>query len=179
MNDDFGVPVELDRQVFGAQAQLRGAYRDSLRVGARLGVLLAKAKDACGHGEFLNWLDKNFEGSARHAQRLMQLAEAYPHPEAIRAFSLRKALRLLAGKEAKQETVLAHERLSGDTCAAMLATFPEVLKLIETGDIGQLELEGVTERHPAMKAAKKLVADVRRLRGLVESLSAQEHVAVK
>ncbi len=179
MNDDFGVPAELNRQVFGAQTLLRGAYRDSLRVGARLGFLLAKAKDACGHGQFLDWLNKHFEGSSRHAQRLMLLATAYPDPEAIPALSLREALRLLAGKEAKQQTVPAHERLSGETCAAMLATFPDVLMLIEHGAIGPLELEGVTERHPAMKAAKKLASDVRRLRQLVESLSARERVCVK
>ena len=141
--------------------------------------MLAKAKQACRHGEFLNWLDENFEGSARHAQRLMLLAKTYPDPEAIPAFSLRKALRLLAGKEPREKTVLAHERLSGETCADMLATFPEVLKLIENGAIGPLKLEGVTAQHPAMKAAKKLAADVRRLRGLVESLRAQERVSVK
>ena len=59
----------------------------------------------------------------------------------------------------------------------MLGAFPEVLKLIENRAIGPLELEGVTARHPAMKAAKKLAADVRRLRGLIESLSGQKHVS--
>ena len=74
--------------------------------------------------------------------------------------------------------MLAHERLSGDTCCAMLATFPDVLKLIENGAIRALELEGVTARHPVMKAAKRLVADVGRLRQLVESLSVRGRVRV-
>ena len=81
MNDDFGVPVEVDRQVFAAQLQLHGAFRDSLRVGALVGALLATAKDACGHGQFLDWLNKHFDGSARHAQHLMQIARAYPDPD--------------------------------------------------------------------------------------------------
>ena len=157
---------------------MRGAYRDSLRVGVSLGGLLARAKEICGHGQFLNWLKKHFEGSRRHAQRLMLLANAYPDPETIPALSLSEALRLLAGKESKQKSVLAHERLSGETCAAMLGTFPEVLKLIEKGAIGRLELEGVTARHPALKAAKKLAADVRRLRQLVESLCADGSVCL-
>ncbi len=178
MNDDFGIPRELTREVFTAQNKLRGAYRDSLRIGTRLGAFLAEAKDACRHGQFLNWLDEHFEGSPRHAQRLMLLAKTYPDPETIPALSLSEALRLLAGKEPKQETVLARERLSGETCADMLAAFPEVLKLIEDRTIGPLELEGVTAQHPAMKVAKKLAADVRRLRGLVESLCAGEHVSV-
>ena len=174
MNDDFGVPVEVDRQVFAAQLQLHGAFRDSLRVGAWVGALLATAKDACGHGQFLDWLNKHFDGSARHAQHLMQVARAYPDPDKIPAISLREALRLLAGKAAKQKAVLAHERLSGETCSVMLATFPEVLKLIETRTIGPLEVEGVTARHPVMKAAKKLAADIRRLRELVTNLRAPE-----
>ena len=103
MNDDFGIPRELTREVFTAQNQLRGAYRDSLRVGAWLGGVLAKAKQACRHGQFLNWLDEHFEGSPRHAQRLMLLAKTYPDPETIPALSLDEALRLIAGKEAKRE----------------------------------------------------------------------------
>ena len=141
--------------------------------------MLAKAKQACRHGQFLNWLDEHFEGSPRHAQRLMLLAKTYPDPEAIPALSLSEALRLLAGKEPREKIVLAHERLSGETCGDMLAAFPEILKLIENRAIGPLELEGVTAQHPAMKAAKKLAADVRRLRALVESLRAQERMIVK
>ena len=179
MNNDLGVPGELNRELFTAQNQLRGAYRDSLRVGAWLGGVLAKAKQACRPGQFPNWLDEHFEGSPRHAQRLMLLAKTYPDPEAIPALSLSEALRLLAGKEPREKTALAHERLSGETCRDMLATFPEILKLIENRAIGPLELEGVTAQHPAMKAAKKLAADVRRLRGLVESLRGQERVIVK
>jgi hypothetical protein len=56
----------------------------------------------------------------------------------------------------------------------MLAALPEVLKLIEKQTVGPLELEGVTAQHPAMKAAKKLAADVRRLRELVKNLRAPE-----
>ena len=179
MNDDFGVPVELARQVFAAQTQLRGACRDSLRVGAALGGWLAKAKEACQHGQFLIWLGRHFEGVPRHAQRLMLLWKTYPDPETIPALSLDEALRWIAGKEAKEKTVLAHERLSGETCAAMLATFPEVLELIENRAIGALELEGVTARHPAMKAAKRLAADVRRLREMVKCLCPRGQVSAK
>ena len=172
MNDDFGIPRELTREVFTAQNKLRGAYRDSLRIGTRLGAFLAEAKDACRHGQFLNWLDEHFEGSPRHAQRLMLLAKTYPDPETIPALSLSEALRLLAGKEPKEETVLAQERLSGETCADMLGGFSRGIEADRESHHRPLGLEGVTAQHPAMKAAKKLAADVRRLRGLVESLCA-------
>ena len=177
--DDFGVPAELTRQVFAVELQLRGAYRDSLRVGAWLGGLFAQAKDACRHGDFQKWLARHFKASARHARRLMQVAKAYPEPATIPALSLDEALRRIARKEGKQKTVLAHERLSGETCTVMLATFPEVLTLIENGAIGPLELEGVTAKHPAMKAAKKLAADVRRFRELVKCLFPRGQVSAK
>ena len=73
----------------------------------------------------------------------------------------------------------AQDRLSGETCTVLLATFPEVLRLVEKRAIAPLELEGLTARHPAMKAAKRLAADVRRFRGLVKSLCAQERVGSK
>ena len=60
MNDDFGVPAELTRQVFAVELQLRDAYRDSLRVGAGLDGLLAQAKAACRHGDFRKWLERHF-----------------------------------------------------------------------------------------------------------------------
>ena len=111
---DFGVPAGLTRQVSAAQLQLRGAYRDSLRVGVRLGALLAKAKEICRHGEFEDWLDGHFEASARHARRLMQLARTYPDPKSIPALSLSEALRLLTAGEPEEKTVRANERLSGE-----------------------------------------------------------------
>ena len=48
MNDDFGIPRELTREVFTAQNQLRGAYRDSLRVGAWLAVCWRKPSRPAG-----------------------------------------------------------------------------------------------------------------------------------
>ena len=48
MNDDFGVPVELDRQVFTIQLHLRGAYRDSLRVGTGLVLCWPKPRMLAG-----------------------------------------------------------------------------------------------------------------------------------
>ena len=51
--------------------------------------------------------------------------------------------------------------------------------MIENRAIGPLELEGVTAQHPAMKAAKKLAADVCRFRELVKTLCARERPSAK
>jgi hypothetical protein len=174
MNDEFGVPAELNSRVFAAQLRLRGAFRDSLREGVGFGALLANVKQLCRHGEWVNWLKRHYQGSPRHAQNLMRLAKAYPHPEKVPDLSLRRAIRLLPPNGPREKTVLARERLSGEPCDVMLAVFPKVLKLIEERAISPLELEGVTAQHPAMKAAKKLAVDVRRLRQLVENLYSQK-----
>jgi hypothetical protein len=58
----------------------------------------------------------------------------------------------------------------------VLAALPEVLKLIDNRTIAALELEGLTDRHPAMKAARKIAIDVHRFRGVVESLRAPGRV---
>ena len=146
--DYFGIPVELNLQVSTAQEQLRGKFRDSLCVGARLGGLLTQAKEICRHGEFLGWLERGFKGSARHAQRLMRVARMYPNPEAIPALSLRQALRLIAGNEPREKTVRAQDTLSGETCSVVLATIPEVFSLIENRTIAPLKEEGVSGSTP-------------------------------
>jgi hypothetical protein len=175
--DAFGVSAELNRQIFAAQLKLRGEHRDSLRVAAVFGALLAKAKEDCRHGEFVNWLKIHFEGSERHARRLMRVARRYPDAEAIPTLSLNEALRLMTGKGPKENIERAQDRLSGETCATVLASLPEVLKLIDNRSIAPLELEGLTDRHPAMKAARKIAIDVHRFRGVVENLRAPERVS--
>ena len=59
----------------------------------------------------------------------------------------------------------AWDRLSGETCRDVLASVPALLKLIENGTVAPLKLAGLAEEHPAMKAVKKLVTDVGRVRG--------------
>ena len=62
MTDNYGIPETLSLEVFSTQLELRGAFRDSLHVGVRLGHLLTEAKAVCRHGEFGHWLAEHFEG---------------------------------------------------------------------------------------------------------------------
>ncbi len=50
-----------------------GSLRKTAEHGIRAGELLAEAKGQCRHGEWLGWLQKNFEGSKRTAQVYIQL----------------------------------------------------------------------------------------------------------
>ena len=145
---------DLARQVFARQLELRGRFRDSLRVGVTVGHLLSRAKEICPHGEFQKWLKEHFEGSARHAQRLMTLAHEYPRPEDIPTLSLREALRLIAGRTNKDEKHLAHQRLSRQTVQLALRGVTDLAKALENKVIATLKIERVTAKHPAMKSAR-------------------------
>jgi hypothetical protein len=175
--DDHGVPPDINRRVFTAQTELRGAFRNSVRVGVRLGHALSMAKEACRHGEFRGWLKTHFtDGSARQAQRFMELGREYPDPEKVPPLSLREALRLIAGRKEAGVTQLAHERLSQQTITAVSCCLGEMQKIIETKVVGQLEVEGVTSKHVTMKQARQIEGSIRRLReNLLDQIEPQAH----
>jgi hypothetical protein len=163
MNDCYGIPPELSQEIFIAQMELRGTFRDSLRVGVRLGHLLTDAKAVCRHGDFGKWLAANFEGSARHAQRCMELARQYPTPEDVPNMSLREALRLLSGTTKHEQQHFRHERLSRDVVHDLLDRLPQLVDAVKCGIVQPLEMEGITDHHAAMKSAKKINSAIRRL----------------
>ena len=106
--DDCGVSAELTEQVLRAEWQLRGQLRDSLRAGVTLGHLLQQAKGECRHGEWERWLKANYEGTSRHARRLVELSREYSDPNDVPAMSLREALCQLT-KSQKADQDFAHD----------------------------------------------------------------------
>jgi phage N-6-adenine-methyltransferase len=52
-----------------------GSLEKTAEHGIRAGELLTEAKSRCKHGQWLGWLENNFEGSVRSAQVYMQLFE--------------------------------------------------------------------------------------------------------
>jgi hypothetical protein len=71
------------------------SYRDCLRHAIICGRLLIEAKAQVSHGEWLDWLCGNFDGSERAAQGYMRLARE-PNPQRIADMSLREALQAVA-----------------------------------------------------------------------------------
>src|SRR5215216_1060692 len=81
-----------------------GSLLKTAEHGIRAGELLSEAKAQCNHGEWLPWLENNFEGSARTAQEYMKL---YKHRDEIRTktqnsahLSISGALREIEGPKA-------------------------------------------------------------------------------
>jgi Protein of unknown function (DUF3102) len=74
-----------------AQAKASEAVAEFIQCGE----VLLEAKDKAGRGKWLEWLDRHFEGSRRHAQRYMELANNKHLLDATRVShdSLRGAMR--------------------------------------------------------------------------------------
>lgn len=76
------------------------AARSSVKHAIRCGEMLAEKKAALKHGEWLPWLEQNFEGSERTAQTYMKLhrerTALEANPQHAADLSLRDALRELA-----------------------------------------------------------------------------------
>jgi hypothetical protein len=155
--------ADLNREIFAVQLQLRDAYRDSLAVGVKLGLLLNQAKVICPYGQFEKWAKEHFEGSARHAQRLMLLAREYPDPKTLPHLSLREALRLISGRPPKEHQHYRHERLSRETIQRVLRGVANLMKIIDKKVVVPLEVEGVTTKHPAAQSARAAETAIRRL----------------
>lgn len=90
--------------------------------GIRCGELLTKAKDRCPHGQWLEWLGANFEGSERTAQVYMQM---YRNRDEIRAktqssadLSISGALKEIGGSAPRASTRPSSYDLAGRLQAA-------------------------------------------------------------
>jgi hypothetical protein len=66
---------QLVAEIQAAHALAERTTQQGLEHYRRVGELLRKAKDRCGHGKFLPWLKANFPFSRQHAARYMRLAE--------------------------------------------------------------------------------------------------------
>ena len=89
--------------------QAETALHDGLRHAVEAGRLLLEAKATVAHGEWLPWLESNFDGSTRTARAYMLVATRLPQLEkqngnAVANLSFRQALRLTAAPKATKET---------------------------------------------------------------------------
>ena len=77
-------------------ALARQAFVSTLEHAIRAGEALSEAKAQLPHGEWLPWLDANFDATNRTAQMYMRLAANAKHVSHLIDPTLRKALDALA-----------------------------------------------------------------------------------
>jgi hypothetical protein len=90
--------AQLAGEIKAAHALAESTLRQGLDHYRRVGDLLRKAKERCGHGKFLPWLQANFTFSRQQAANLMRLAENWGKCKG--ALHLTAALRMLAEEKA-------------------------------------------------------------------------------
>ena len=169
-NDQPGIPGQLAAEITLKYAELEATAQQSTVLALQLGDLLIQAKDQCRHGEWLPWLKRRFDKSVRLAQNYMALARQFP-PErrhTIRDIPLREALRLLSSKKPESKKTFAHDRLSIDTLYKLHDSLSFLRDIIEERIVGVLQEEGVTDRHEAMRQAKRIIASISRLRNYAD-----------
>jgi len=95
-----GSLTDLAVQINAEHRQAEQAINTGLQHARHAGELLLQAKGLCDHGQWLPWLLKNFDGSARTARAYMLVVERWPQIEAkwqrVANLSFRDALRLVA-----------------------------------------------------------------------------------
>lgn len=138
----------------------RNALRLALSAAWRAGQLLIEAKRhvrrRMGRGAWLSWVQVNFEGSARTAQRYMCLARCIDDPKAVEGLSLRQAyFRLGISTEPKSRRE-----------AIAIAVLPEPVRLAT-------RLVEVLRAQPAEGYCEDLRPLFDELRGLFESANLQ------
>ena len=90
----------LAEQINSHHAACERALGSAIEHALAAGKLLIEAKDQCRHGGWLPWLQQNFKGTARTAQRYMRLADRLPELEAkndsVSHLTMQSAMKLLA-----------------------------------------------------------------------------------
>jgi hypothetical protein len=100
--------VDIAAQINAAHAAMAGAFRTGFSHAIECGRLLARAKAALPHGEWLAWLEANTSVSPRLAQMYMRAADNAAEIEAkaksVSHLTLSEALRLMAKPAPEQTT---------------------------------------------------------------------------
>ena len=111
--------IELSTQINKEHELVLTHAVKALEHARKAGELLIQAKADCKHGEWGEWLDSNFHGSSRQAQRYMKVHQRWPEIEAKATrgsdFSLREGLKLLEAKKEPGDDlwVWADQHLNG------------------------------------------------------------------
>ena len=79
-----------------------------------VGKRLTQAKEMVPHGEWLSWLEKNFQLSRKMAAKFMQCAERFPNVSTSRHLSQSQMFEMLALPEAETEAFIEAKAAEGN-----------------------------------------------------------------
>ena len=120
----------------------------ALEYARRSGAALVEAKALVKHGEWIGWLEANFNASRMTASRYMRLSNVTCELHMASA-SINEALRMIAGEDEEEEV---HEEPEAE-----LFDEPEYEVEPQHGEIGNEQPEGEQEQEEARSVAVEIV----------------------
>jgi hypothetical protein len=93
-------------------AELSNAWKMTVQKAARIGQLLTEQKDFLGHGNFLPWLNNNFDMTDETARKYMKLFEYRDKTQL--SWNLQAAYNQIETIEKQEKAAKARERMSQD-----------------------------------------------------------------
>lgn len=158
---------------------ITGEILEAKRVGGEailtIGRCLAEAKAVLPHGEWLPWLTERVEFSERTAQRFMRLAQEWSNPTTLSDLGASKALALLAlPPEERDQFIAQSHAVDGQEKEVIDMSARELEKAIrERKEALAAAEEADAKARSAEEARAKMEADMKMLKGLLESAKAE------
>jgi hypothetical protein len=93
----------LAREINAEHGHVETYKHNTIRHAIRCGELLLEMKRRVGHGNWLTWLEENFEASERTARNYMEIAKSAAVADLRDDATMRSALRALASRSQRKE----------------------------------------------------------------------------
>jgi hypothetical protein len=142
--------TDINREHAAALAAANNAMQHAMEAGK----LLAQAKQEIGHGGWLQWLQGNFDGSARMAQRYILLHEhrneiATANTTRASHLTIRQASKLLSpmANQARDINVPKDSAYRLIKSAQTISALPDSFPLSPIGDVSVKTVDVIAESH--------------------------------
>lgn len=167
-------PERPDRTIETVTVEILDLKREAGEAILEIGARLIEAKGMLSHGEWLPWLTEQVEFSERTAQRFMRLAQEWSNPTTLSDLGASKALALLAlPPEERDQFIAQSHAVDGQEKEVIDMSARELEKAIrERKEALAAAEEAAVKAKTAEEARAKMEADMKMLKGLLESAKA-------
>ena len=167
-------PERPDRTIETVTVEILDLKREAGEAILDIGARLIEAKGMLSHGEWLPWLTEQVEFSERTAQRFMRLAQEWSNPTTLSDLGASKALALLAlPPEERDQFIAQSHAVDGQEKEVIDMSARELEKAIrERKEALAAAEEAAVKAKTAEEARAKMEADMKMLKGLLESAKA-------
>jgi hypothetical protein len=131
--------VKQDKVLAGYAKQIRSLLKRTVKDVIKIGMVLTRAKDRAGHGNWLPWLDAEFGWSHDTASNFMRVFEFSKTPPFRKVRNLPTSVLYLLAKapEAVRDSVIDRAEAGEKITTADLRPPPKAVEMMPAGEIRQ------------------------------------------